>query len=332
MGGQASHPQAEVSGVDDMDWAIEIAQSITAGTAEGFSARLSTLKERDVAAAVSAFNEVYWGQPEAGFPWLTSLIEALDKAGAHPQAAMVLGLVDIDQDVIGLERALYDRWITQGGEGLRGLLEPWIEREDGAHKEISIVASLYQAEHVDRFGDYLAWIDNSPVAIKGVLVQHLLPHLERRHLDAAEDLIVAHLDHESFAHALYALAERWAEEDAEATLAWVAKIPVDRLQLGVKMEAFGTVIRVLAHEDLDAAEAILKQPGFVPRYFPAERVRMTNAEGGWSRLGHWFHDESWRHFIDVALESDPKRAEEASKGILDPQALKDYRQFFLNNY
>ena len=330
-GDDPPHVQAEVSEVVSVNWPQEVAQSITAGSAEGFSARLKSLSQSEIAVVASSFNEVYWDQPKAAFAWLTSLIGALNNTGDHARAAMFLDPVDIADDIGDMERGVYERWITQGAGGMEALLEQWSEREEQADGAISIVASLYQGEHENRFGEYMAWIDRSPAEFKGVLTRNVIPYLKRQHFDAAENLIVAHLEHESFAPALYQLVERRAEEDAEATLDRVAKIPVDVLQLGVKMEAFGLVLRAIAHEDLDAAEALLKQPSFVPHYFPTERVRMISPTGGWSRLAHWFHDESWSHFIDVALESDPKRAEEASKLMLDPQKLEDYRYFFLRN-
>ena len=330
VGEEASQPQAEVSPVgSSVGWNQEVAQSIKSGDAGGFAARLQGFKESEIDAVASAVNQVYWENQAPTFTWIQALTASLKEGEAYAQAASLLNTLDLADDISDLEREIYAGWIGQGGEGLQAMLEQWAGREDGADRPISVVASLYQTQYVDQFDDYFAWMEKSPLAFKGVLKQNLAPHLERTHFEAMEALIYPHMiEHESFAGALYILAERRAEEDAMATLTWASKIPATRAQLGVKVEAFGLALDVILREDLDAAEALLKQPSFMALYFPAERVRMTDVKGNWGKLAWWFHDECWVRFIHVALESDPKRAEEASKTLFDPQLLKDYREFF----
>ena len=330
MGDEPSHAQAEVSPSDSsVDWSSEVAQSIKAGDAGGFATRLRGLKEAEIGSVASAVNQVYWEDQAPAFAWIQALTASLNEGGAYAQAASFLKPLDLVDDISDLERAVYARWIDQGGHGLQALLEQWAGREGGADRPISVVASLYQTQYVDRFDDYLAWMEKSPLPLKGVLLQNLAPHLQRTHFEAMEALIVPHIEHESFAGALYILAERRTEEDAMATLTWASNIPVTRARLGVKIEAFGLALSAIAREDLDAAEALLKQPSFLARYFPTERVRMTDVKGDWGNMARWFHDECWVRFIDAALDSDPKRAEEASKTLFDAQLLKDYREFFI---
>ena len=330
MGDEPSHAQAEVSPSDSsVDWSSEVAQSIKAGDAGGFATRLRGLKEAEIGSVASAVNQVYWEDQAPAFAWIQALTASLNEGGAYVQAASFLNPLDLADDISDLENGVYARWIGQGGHGLQALLEQWAGREDGADRPISVVASLYQAQYVDRFDEYLAWMEKSPLPLKGVLLQNLAPHLERTHFEAMESLIFPHVaEYESFAGAFYILAERRAEEDAMATLTWASNFPRARKYLGVKIEAFGLALNVILREDLDAAEALLKQPSFMALYFPAERVRMTDVKGDWGKMAQWFHDECWVRFIHVALESDPKRAEEASKTLFDPQLLKDYREFF----
>lgn len=330
--GDAPHTEAEVSPVCCVDWPQEVAQSMKSGSGDGFAVRLKGLEESQIQAAASAVNQTYADNRATAFAWLESLTAALTKEGAYAAAATLLYALDVPDDIWGLERGVFQHWIGQGSDGLQALLERWARGEDGADRAISVVAALYQDEYVDRFDAYLAWIDKSEVPFRGVLLQNLMPHLLRPHFDMAQTLIVPHLDDIPFNNAFYILTERRAEEDALATLKWVSKIPVPHSRLGVKMEAFGLVIGMMAREDLDVAEALLKQPSFVATYFPAERVQMTNANGDWSQLACWFHDQSWRQFIEAALDSDLKRAEEASLRLCNPQLLKDYREFFRDNF
>ena len=326
-----ARPPAGLASASSHDGNASAAASIRDGNANDFAVRIEASPASDLPEIAAAIADAYRDDPVATRAWLTSLTDELGRRSAHRPAARLINALSVREDladrpeIAELERGVYARWIQQDSDGILRLFREWTDADAPPERPVSVVASLYQREYDERFENYLRWIEETDPPLQGLLIQQLVPHLQPQHFNPVEALILDNLDNGPLELALYDLSERRADQDPAEALRHIAQIEVAREKLGIKVEAFGLVIRHMARHDLDAAHALIKQPGFIATYFPTARVRMTDAAGDWSNLAHWFHDETLRHFIEVLIETDPGRAKKEAESFFNYHLRQEYR-------
>jgi len=314
----------------NVNWVDLTLKSLNQGTGRDFAQQIQQINSESLSDISSAILSAHKENPAEVIAWLEELSLELAALKAHDRAALLLELVSPFEETSIITSKVFSNWIQTDSAETLNFFKELSEEDKISTWQLSLVAELFQGEHVDLYSTYQTWIDESEPNLKGSLVGALVPHLLPENIDPVSEIIIENLANDrQFEFALSQLVEVRSPEDPVQNLEWLSQLDLPRSQIGVQVAAFGSAIGHIARTDIDIATELLNQDDFLTNYFPASQEELVDENGNWSGDARWFFDAVLTNFIEEIRDTDVELAQNSVESIFDPIQREEFRRSFV---
>ena len=310
-------------------WEDLTAASLRLGSGRDFAQQIQGADSAALAKISSAILSAHKEKPAETIAWLEELSLELTALKAHDRAALLLELLPTFEETSAITGKVFSDWIQTDSAGTFNFFKERSEKDEVSSWQLSVVAELFQGDHVNRFDTYETWIEESDLNLKGSLVEALVPHLRPENIDSIANIIIENLEAErQFSFSLSQLMTVRSPEDPAQNLEWLSQLDIPKSQIGTQVAAFGSAIGHIAKNDIDTATELISQENFLASYFPRPQEELVDENGDWSGDARWFFDEVLTHFIEEIRDTNPELAQNSVESLFDPIRREEVRLSF----
>ena len=293
---------------------------------------VSVMPFSDIGYLTTELSEFFEEDDAAAKSWLSALAMGLVEQDNADRSLDICGYLFSNKALPDIERQVLYHITAEGFGAVQ-------ERFTNLHKEeqfidnrqASILLSLAMNERADQKEQVLSWIEGMKgkpelANLQGSFLRNLVRQTEptSEDFDRLVKLVEGNLDNIKVSTNLPELATRYAPDDPEKTITWLASL--DTPDQEMREESYAQVMQDMVLNDLPQAAELLSAENFLElHYKSSSQPNAYKEDGEVTEEAQQFYDRVLGGFMDGLVAADPQTVLDSAGSFFSKEKEAEYR-------